>query len=186
MVNTRPVVALYGGSFDPPHQGHQAIVDRLVSLPWLDNVIITPAWLNPFKQHSLASAQQRLAWCRTIFDDPKVIIDAGEVEAGHPVYTAQTVGRLSAHYDVRYLVIGSDNLATIETWYDFDQLNRAVTWLVFERKGYDTGYETLRNYTRFTLDAPMSSSTIRAQKMIENIDQRIAPSVQKILTKGTP
>jgi len=185
LVNTRPVVALYGGSFDPPHRGHQQIVDQLVSLPFLDKVIVTPAYLNPFKHHTLASAQQRLAWCRALFDDPKVIVDPGEVEAGKSVYTATTVARLSATYDVRYFAIGSDNLDAIETWYDFAQLNQAVTWLVFERKGHDTGYEKLREYRRLALDAPISSSTIRTEKTTENVDQKIAPSVQKILTKGT-
>jgi len=183
LVNTRPVVALYGGSFDPPHRGHQQIVDQLISLPWLEYVIITPTWLNPFKSHSLASPDQRLRWCRDLFDDPKVIIDPGEVEAGQSTYTADTVARLSRTYDVRYLAIGSDNLAAIETWYNFDHLNRTIVWLVFERAGYDTGYEKLREYHRFPLDAPISSHTIRTEKNIENIDRKIAHSVQNILNK---
>jgi nicotinate-nucleotide adenylyltransferase len=186
LVNTKPIVALYGGTFDPPHAGHQQIVEHLVSLPWLDKVIVTPAWLNPFKSHSLASAQQRLEWCRTVFTDPKVVIDPGEVNAGYSVYTAQTVDRLGEEYHVRYIVIGADNLTSIEQWYNFERLNHTITWLVFERKGYETGYSKLRSYKRFALDAPISSSTIRDKKTVENIDKKIAHDVQKLLTKGNP
>jgi len=185
LVNIRPVAALYGGSFDPPHQGHQQIVEHLISLPFIDTVIVTPAWLNPFKKHSLASPQQRLAWCRSLFRHPKVIVDPGEVEAGHPVYTADTVARLNREYDVRYVVIGSDNLSAIETWYDFEQLNQTVTWLVFERKGYETGYEKLKNFRRFPLNIPISSHNIRTEKSVKYIDPNIAHDVQKMLNEGT-
>lgn len=186
MVNTRPVAVLYGGTFDPPHRGHQMIVDRLVSLPYVDKVIVTPAWLNPFKSHSVASPAQRLRWCRMVFDHPKVYVDPGEIDAGETVYTAQTVQRLERTYDLRYIAIGSDNLTAIETWYNFDRLNREKTWLVFERAGYETGYEKLREYRRFALDAPVSSRAIRAGEHADALDPKIAPSVHTLLTKGTP
>jgi nicotinate-nucleotide adenylyltransferase len=184
LVNTHPVVAWYGGTFDPPHTGHQQIVAHLVSLSWIDRIIVTPAWLNPFKSHTLASPEKRLEWCRTVFAHPKVTVDAGEVQAGHSVYTADTIDRLGASYDVRYLVIGADNLATIEQWHAFEHLNETMTWLVFEREGYDTGYDKLKSYKRFALDAPISSSQIRETQSTENIDKSIAQHVQKLLTKG--
>ncbi len=182
----RPVAAWYGGSFDPPHRGHQQIVDRLVALPYLDRVIVTPAYLNPFKHDALASAEQRLVWCQTIFDEPKVVIDPGEVRAQRPVYSADTLARLNQKYDVRYIAIGSDNLEAIESWHNFDHINRAVVWLVFERKGYDSGYEKLRKFLRFPLKVPISSRIIRARKTTDDIDKKIAHSVHTTLTKGTP
>jgi nicotinate-nucleotide adenylyltransferase len=53
-------VAIFGGSFDPPHKGHQNIVQRALETLEIDKLIILPAYLNPFKQNSLASAKQFL------------------------------------------------------------------------------------------------------------------------------
>ena len=64
-------VAIFGGSFDPPHRGHQEIVRRAVEKLDIDKLIILPAFLNPFKRSTLASPEQRLAWCRTLFGKMK-------------------------------------------------------------------------------------------------------------------
>jgi len=174
----------YGGTFDPPHSGHQQIVRHLTALPDVQAVIVTPAYLNPFKSDSLASPEQRLAWAHQLFDAPNIIIDEGEVRAGRSVYTAETIRRLQDDYALSCLAIGSDNLEHIEQWHDFAWLNRHMTWLVFERKGYRDGYDKLHRYRRIPLDAPVSSSSIRQDKYTHDIDPRIAEDVKHILTKG--
>ncbi len=183
MVNKKPVAVLYGGSFDPPHRGHQKIVDRLVLLPYIDKVVVVPAYLNPFKSSTLAPAQKRLEWCRRLFEGPKVVVDAGEVEAGKSVYTIDTFNRLNDIYNLRYIAIGSDNLSSIEKWKDFETLNKNVIWLVFERDGHDQGYEKLREYISLDLNEPVSSSIIRKDKEVDKIDQKISSDVKKILIK---
>ena len=184
MVNTRPVAALFGGSFDPPHRGHQRIVDSLLKRDGIETVIVVPAFRNPFKHTSATSAQQRLAWCRTVCGRPGVIIDEGEVEAGRPVYTIETFERLNRSFDVRYIVIGSDNLPAIDSWRDFATLNAQVTWLVYEREGYETGYDKLHRYERIALDEPVSSTAIRDRKQLDAVDPRIAEEVARTLYKG--
>jgi len=174
----------YGGTFDPPHSGHQQIVQHLTELPDIRIVIVTPAYLNPFKHDSLASAEQRLLWAHQVFDAPKVVIDEGEVRAGRSVYTIETIRRLQNNYALSCIAIGSDNLEHIEQWHDFAWLNRHMTWLVFERQDYDDGYDKLRRYRRIPLDVPVSSSSIRQDKYTHDIDPRIAEDVQHILTKG--
>ena len=182
--NTKPVAVWYGGTFDPPHRGHQQIVRHLTQLAAIDTVIVTPAWLNPFKESSLASPQQRLAWVQELFEGPKVIIDRGEVEAGRPVFTAETIRRLGKVYDLRYIAIGSDNLRHITSWHDFDWLNDHVTWLVFTREGFDQDYEALRDFRKIPLDAPISSSQIRFEEDLSQVGHKIQEDVQKIFTKG--
>ena len=181
MVKTRPIVALYGGSFDPPHRGHQAIVKLLRTHPQIDRVILVPAWRNPHKSSTLATPTQRLAWCRTLFDAPDVDVDASEIDAGRPVYTIETWDRIKRDWDPRYLVIGSDQLPTITDWKAFDRLNREAIWLVFERPGYDQGYEALAQYERITLNAPESSTRIRQNGDLVAIDPRIAADVATLL-----
>ncbi|NPA59805.1 MAG: adenylyltransferase/cytidyltransferase family protein, partial [Epsilonproteobacteria bacterium] len=53
-------IALFGGSFDPLHIGHEAIVEALLCKKEIDKVIIMPTFLNPFKTKSFTSAQMRL------------------------------------------------------------------------------------------------------------------------------
>jgi len=182
--NTKPVAVWYGGTFDPPHRGHQQIVHHLLTLPQIDTVLITPAWLNPFKETSLASAEQRLKWARHVFVDPRIELDAGEVNAGHRVYTADTIRRLGATHDIRYIAIGSDNLIDLEAWHDFDWLNQHLIWLVFARPGYDQGYGKLRDFQRIALNAPISSTQIRRKQDMKYVDGKIIDDVQKTLSKG--
>jgi nicotinate-nucleotide adenylyltransferase len=184
LVNTRPVAALFGGTFDPPHRGHQAIVDALIARDDIDRILVVPAFLNPFKHASAATPHQRLAWCRTVFDHPRILVDEGEVRSDRPVFTIETYRRLADDFDVRYIVIGSDNLAAIERWRDFKTLNDAVTWLVFEREGYDEGYDKLRRYERLPLDEPVSSTRIRDRNDWDGVDARIVEDVKATLTKG--
>ena len=180
--NTNCDTVWYGGTFDPPHSGHQQIVGHLTARPDIRTVIITPAYLNPFKQDSLASAEQRLLWAHQIFDAPKVVIDEGEVRAGRSVYTAETIRRLQNDYALSCIAIGSDNLEHIEQWHDFAWLNRHMTWLVFERRGYDNGYDKLHRYRRIPLNVPVSSSSIRQDRYTHDIDPRIVKDVKDILT----
>jgi nicotinate-nucleotide adenylyltransferase len=152
----------------------------------IDRILVVPAYLNPFKQTTVASAQQRLSWCQTVFDHPRVTVDESEVRSNQPVYTIDTFRRLSDAYDLRYIAIGSDNLDSLARWRDFEQLNRAVTWLVFERSGHDAGYEKLRRYERIALDEPISSTHIRTQHDWSAIDPRIVDDVKSVLKTHTP
>ncbi len=185
MVNTRPIAVWYGGTFDPPHRGHQQIVRHLASLSFVDTVIVTPAWRNPFKSGTLASPGQRLRWVHQVFDAPIVTIDPGEIEAGHSVYTIDTLKRLGSRYDIRYIAIGADNLDRIDQWHAFERLNSRYTWLVFDRGEATNGYEVLRSYRRIPLDVPVSSSHIRTHSVLGDVDPRIENDVRKLLTKGT-
>ena len=61
-------IALFGGSFDPPHSGHITVIyEALKSLP-IERVIVVPAYVNPFKSGTHAPASLRLQWLKTIFD----------------------------------------------------------------------------------------------------------------------
>ena len=74
-------IALFGGSFDPPHIGHEAIVKAILDLEYIDKVVVMPTFLNPFKSKSHASSQLRLRWLREIFLSYKnVEINSYEVD----------------------------------------------------------------------------------------------------------
>ena len=175
-------VAIFGGSFDPPHRGHQQIVTEAIQSLDIDRLIVLPAYLNPFKTTSLADAYQRLKWCRTLFADiPKVIVSDYEIRQNRSVKTAESVRHFQKHYDVKYLIIGADNLSTLTQWHDFEWLNNEITWVIVTRPGFELDTGMLRSWKLLKLHTPVSSSTIRKEKNTEAVDTQIADSVKNIL-----
>jgi len=74
-------IALYGGSFDPPHLGHEAIVKALRELDFIEKVVVMPTFLNPFKESFTAPAELRLQWLKKIFSSYKdVEVSSYEVD----------------------------------------------------------------------------------------------------------
>ncbi|HHD79597.1 MAG TPA: nicotinate (nicotinamide) nucleotide adenylyltransferase [Epsilonproteobacteria bacterium] len=183
MVNqSKPTVAIFGGSFDPPHRGHQQIVQSAIKHLEIDHLLVVPAYLNPFKSFSLASASQRLAWCHTLFDDlDKVIVSTYEIDEGKSTTTQQTVKHFNTGYDVKYVIIGSDNLSTLTKWHHFSWLNEAITWVIITREGYPLEVDALRSWKVLDVDAPMSSTQIRTKKDLHYVDKKIQKSVQTVL-----
>jgi len=179
---SKPTVAIFGGSFDPPHIGHQHIVETAVKHLDIDKLLVVPAYLNPFKSFSLASASQRLAWCHTLFDDfEKVIVSDYEINEGKSTTTEQTVKHFNRVYDVKYLMIGSDNLSTLTKWHHFSWLNETIIWVIITREGYPLHVDNLKNWKILNVDAPMSSTQIRNKKDLHHVDKKIQKSVQIVL-----
>ena len=173
--------AIYGGSFDPPHTGHREVVSKALSLPHVDKIIIVPSWLNPFKETSHASAQKRFEWCQKVFGDISgVDISDFEISQNRPVYTIETYRKLNQKYPVNFIIIGADNLPSIEKWRDFDKLNRSIEWIIAKRHGYDIVTPALRSFQIIETDTPVSSSDIRNGIGIEYIDDKIADEVSEI------
>jgi len=179
---SKPTVAIFGGSFDPPHEGHQHIVEKAVEALDIDKLIVVPAYLNPFKISSLANAEQRLEWSHLLFDDiPNVIVDDYEIKEGQSTTTEQSVKHFNTTYDVKYLIIGSDNLSTLTKWHQFEWLNTHITWVIVTRKGHPLNVKGLKGYKTITLDAEVSSTDIREYKDLHYVDKKIKKSVKDIL-----
>ncbi len=130
----KPRIALYGGSFDPPHTGHVAAAHRVLEILPVDKLIVMPAWCNPFKSSTVAPADKRMAWLKRLFaDEARIVVSDLEIKAARKVPTIETVEMLREAYDPYYLIIGADNLASVERWHRFEALNRSVVWVVLGR-----------------------------------------------------
>ena len=127
-------IALFGGSFDPPHIGHKAIVNALKELDYIDKTIVMPTYLNPFKSSFSAPAELRLKWLKEIFkESQKVEVSDYEVTKNRAVPSLESVEYLLKKYKKIYLVIGADNLASLELWTNYEKLKEKVTFLVASR-----------------------------------------------------
>jgi len=179
---SKPIVTFYGGSFDPPHLGHQKIVRLAIEHLEIDKLLVVPAYLNPFKDTAHALPSQRLKWCHTLFDSiDKVSVEAYEIEAGKPMYTFDTVTYFSKVYRVKYLIIGADNLERLSQWHQFEWLNANMTWVIITRDGYELYTNHLRKWKVLTLQSDANSTKIREQGALHYIDKKIKKSVQDVL-----
>ena len=187
MVNhSKPAVAFFGGSFDPPHKGHQQIVENAAASLEIDTLLVVPSYLNPFKTFSLATPEQRLQWCHTLFDPiPGVIVDDYEIRQGKSTTTQQSVRHFNRHCHVKYLIIGSDNLSTLTKWHEFHWLNRHVIWVIASRRGYALETEALKHWQILEIDEEVSSTQIREAKDLQYIDNKIKTSVKDIIEGNT-
>lgn len=183
MVNhQKPTIAIFGGSFDPPHKGHQLIVEKTMENLQIDKLFVVPAYLNPFKTSTLADAPTRLSWCHTLFDSiERVKVDDYEIKEGKSTVTSQSVKHFNQAYDVKYLIIGSDNLSTLTKWHAFEWLNETVTWVIATRDNHHLDTDELNKWELLPIEAPMSSTQIREEKDLQFIDEKIRTSVKHIL-----
>jgi len=174
----KPVAALFGGSFDPPHKGHKAIVEAALSSLPVDTVILEPAWRNPFKTGFYAPPKLRLTWVRTLFDaHPGVTVDDFEIRQQRSVRTHETLRRLRDRFDVRYLIVGADNLESLPRWAHFDELNRTITWVIAARPGHRLDTSALRHAEILDIDVPVSSTQIRESGDTTHVPDAIAEDV---------
>ncbi|HEX5711016.1 MAG TPA: nicotinate (nicotinamide) nucleotide adenylyltransferase [Sulfuricurvum sp.] len=129
-------LALFGGSFDPPHIGHVHVALKALETLEVDRLIIVPAYRNPFKPSICADGAHRIHWLEQIFAPyPNIEISDYEINAGHSVFTIETVRHYAATCDTLYLIIGADNLATLAQWHEYEALHSMVTFVVAARDG---------------------------------------------------
>ena len=167
-------LALYGGSFDPPHAGHVAVVREALSVLPIDKLIIVPASRNPFKLSVIASGADRCAWLKEIFKPyGKVEISDFEILQERSVYTLETVRHYAPFCDELYLIIGADNLEKLREWHGFEELNTMVRWVVATR----CDIPIPDNMIRLTVHAPISSTDIRASLSSLGLDREIETKI---------
>ena len=155
-------IALFGGSFDPPHFGHKSIVKEALKVLKIDKLIVVPTFLNPFKTSSYFTTKERLALTKELFKPfSKVVVDDYEIKELKPTPTAQTLRYFQHKYNVKYLIIGADNLEHIEKWHEFEWLNSQITWAVATRKGYEIKSNKLRDVKILEVEVDISSTQIR-------------------------
>ncbi len=129
-------MGLFGGSFDPPHDGHRAVSIEALKRLRLDQVwwLVSPQ--NPLKPHAPADLGRRIAEARALANHPRIKVTGIEAALG-TTYTADTLRRLrEALPGVRLVwMMGADNLASFHRWRDWRGIADTVPIAVFNRPG---------------------------------------------------
>jgi len=173
-------IAIFGGSFDPPHLGHKAIVDKALEILDIDKLIVVPTYLNPFKSSSSAIPIDRFNWATKVFENSRVVVSDFEIKQNRAVYTSQTIQYYNSLYSVKYLIIGADNLKSLNKWYNFKYLNDNITWAIASRDGIKLETAELKSWVRLDVEADISSSFIRKELNFDSVDNKIKDDIKKV------
>ena len=122
-------IAIYGGSFDPPHKGHKLLAENLASVCGAEKVIIIPTALSPFKNSSSATAEDRLDMCKLFFKEDLFQISDIEIKRGGKSYTVDTLTQIKKENpDAElFLFMGDDMLLSFDKWYCYQEILRLAT-----------------------------------------------------------
>jgi nicotinate-nucleotide adenylyltransferase len=139
------LIAYFGGSFDPIHQGHLATARELVDIFALAKLVFLPAALSPLKQQSLAS-EHRVAMLKlAIQDDSVFALDEQELHRPQPSYTIDTLRCLRTQYGTQQplaFIMGMDSFLSLPKWRDWQQLTDFAHLIVVSRPDYDAQFRT--------------------------------------------
>jgi nicotinate-nucleotide adenylyltransferase len=151
-------IGLFFGSFNPIHIGHLIIASHMIEFAALDQVWLVVSPHNPLKpRQSLARDHDRLHLVQlAIEDDPR--LQACNIEFGlpKPSYTVDTLAYMRERWPLHqfHLIMGGDNLATLDKWKNYEVLLRDFKILVYRRPGMGTTPWDTHPNIRFA-DAPL-------------------------------
>ncbi len=151
-------IGLFFGSFNPVHVGHMIIANYMATRTDLQQVWLVVSPQNPLKpKATLAKDHDRLHLVQlAIGDNPLLRASNIEFSLPKPSYTIDTLAFLrEKHPDKQFvLIMGGDNLATINKWKNYEILLRDYEVYLYKRPNYDLGeYATHPNVRHF--EAPM-------------------------------
>jgi nicotinate-nucleotide adenylyltransferase len=166
-------VALYGGSFDPPHNAHLALCLFAAELLLPDRLLISVS-NNPFKRRYAAADVHRKRMARLLADELVGVgivaeVSGWELEKKQPSYTVDLVRYVRSiyPYDRLTLLIGEDSYREITTWKSWESLPSLCNLAIFGRSGSAEGSHAQQvafaeGAVRFIeFDYPVSSTQIR-------------------------
>lgn len=129
-------IGLYGGTFDPPHEGHVHVARTALKRLGLDRVWWLPTPGNPFKEHAPAPLASRLEAIRKLVPEPRQVASDLEARLGGNRTVALIRHLQARHPDVRFLwIMGADGLAQLHTWRSWREIAGRVPICVVARPG---------------------------------------------------
>jgi nicotinate-nucleotide adenylyltransferase len=181
-------IALFFGSFNPIHIGHLIIANHIVNNTDCDKVWMVVSPHNPLKEKAgLLNEFDRLHLVQlAVEDNEKLVACNEEFYLPKPSYTIDTLTHLQEKYPTYEfsLVMGSDNILSIDKWKNYELILERYTIYIYNRPEYNSDNIKIKGDIRF-LEVPLldiSSTYIRNNiKENKSIKYLLHPSVEKYI-----
>lgn len=176
------VTAIYGGTFNPPHLGHEHCLEAVCSEIAPDRIFVLPDRIPPHKSaNKLVSGEDRLKMCSLAFEDYKnVTVSDWELKRSGKSYSVITLRHFKEEYpdDELYFIMGSDMLLSFESWYCFEEILQ-LSGLICVSRSDDDSYLKLQAHAKHLTNScggriiivkadPLEVSSTQIRKMIAN------------------
>ncbi len=171
-------IAIFGGSFDPVHLGHEKVVKKALEDLDIDKLIILPTYISLFKDGFNASPNLRLKWLKQVFkEDDRLTISDYEINQNKPVPSFESVIYFKnlLKPSLIYFIIGADHLKTLDKWHNIDELRKNVVFVIASRDNIYIPQE----YLKLNIDVDISSSFIRNELILEKVNDKIKDEVKE-------
>lgn len=187
-------IGVFGGSFDPPHNGHVRLALHSAKALSLDKILIIPSWISPHKQNiNQTAAKDRYNMCKFAFTDEIFEVSDIEIKRGGTSYSIDTLRKIKKDFPSSslYLIIGSDMLFNFQQWKEYNKILELCTLCASAREK-DEDVEDLKRYANdlypdkcVVLNIEpyeISSTEIRLRiKKAEDMQEFISPQVKQYI-----
>lgn len=136
-------ILIYGGSFDPVHNGHLQTAIRVQNHFVFDKVYFLPCRIPVLKDKTVATAEQRIAMLKLALAEVSTTgdfsLDDCELTRNSPSYTSTTLRSYRKKYGdaaAITLLLGMDSFLQLPRWHEWLQLPELCNLLVMERPGF--------------------------------------------------
>ncbi len=181
----RERILVFGGSFDPPHQGHRALVEAAKEKIHPDRTIIIPSYHSPWKNKSWALPEDRFQMAKLAF--PGAEISRVEMLAGRLVYTVDVLGRLKKENPDSeiHFVVGSDLALRFKEWKNPPRLRELAHWWTAARPPFQGRIPRFFNVISSAMPE-ISSTDLRVGFLMgEDRSREVSPAaLKRILKRG--
>lgn len=179
-------IGIYGGSFDPVHNGHLNIVKYVLNQLNLDKIIVIPVGRPSHRANNLEAGTLRTEMCRAAFENISGVEVSGiETDKDKTSYTINTLKKIIEIYGNKnefYEIIGEDSAYHFKEWKNYEEILELSKVVVLRRKGYPG---EIQHKNMIYLESPffdVSSTEIR-EKIKNKIDisTLVPEKVKKII-----
>lgn len=175
-------ILVFGGSFDPPHKGHEALLDAAIKKIRPTLVLVVVAYRSPWKKQSGAGSRERVQMARLAF--PMARVMDLEIRLRRRVYTVETLELVARKYPRAeiHFVMGSDLAERFCDWKNPRRLRELASWWTARRSPYFGGIPYFfKDIQKKALEISSTESRVRLLSG-ESVSHWISPEILKFIS----
>lgn len=185
-------IAIYGGTFDPPHLGHELFIKEFIKLYRPDKIFVIPTKIPPHKACETTGAADRVQMARLAFKGIAEVSDC-EIKRKGKSYTVDTLEYFKKRYPDSeiYMIIGSDMLLTFDEWRCPRRILELATVVAAPRIESEELVNEMREKVRSITERmggkieimPITPREISSTEIREGAENAVSPAVAKYISK---